>query len=429
MMPFLFNKGLFLAHKKITGKDRILGSSIPKTVVIPLQQHIGGECKPVVKKGEQVKTGQKIAESTGFVSAPIHSSVSGKVIEIKEYPHPLGKNVLSVVIESKQEKEGFKENKEAERLSKDELLNIIKEAGIVGLGGAAFPTYVKLSPPKEKNVDTIILNGAECEPYLTTDHRLMLEHSSGIVKGLKILMKIVNAKTAFIGIEDNKKDAIKAMKREAGKNIRVVSLKAKYPLGAEKVLIKAVTNRVVPVGGLPMDVGVIVNNVGTAKAVYDAVYLGKPLIERVVTVTGDVNEPKNLVVKIGTLVKDLIKECGGYKGAPKKVIMGGPMMGIALSSDNIPVIKGTSGVLVLNDAEEPEERECIRCGKCLDYCPMNLMPISIANHAKADKIDLAEEYYATTCFECGICSYICPSKIPLVKWIKYAKTKICERKA
>jgi len=430
MASFLFNKGLYLPHLKLTEKSGIETSTAPKSVVIPLQQHIGKECQPIVKVGENVKIGQKIGKSLSFVSAPVHSSISGKVIAIKECPHPSGRNVLSVVIESKGKTEEFKENKNVDKLSREKLLNIIKEAGIVGLGGAAFPTHVKLCPPKGKKIDTLILNGAECEPYLTVDHRLMVEEASKIVEGLKILMKITCAQKAFIGIEDNKRDAIETINKEVGNenNIKVISLKTKYPLGAEKVLIKTILNRTVPINCLPIDVGVIVNNVGTAKAVYDAVYLGKPLIERVVTVTGDVNQPKNLMVRVGTLVKDLIKECGGYKGTPKKIIMGGPMMGVALSSDNVPVIKGTTGILVMNKPEEPEERECIRCSKCVEHCPMNLMPITIVKYAKADKIDLAEEYYATTCFECGICAYICPSKIPLVKWIKYAKDKIGEKK-
>ncbi|MAG08210.1 electron transport complex subunit RsxC [Candidatus Woesearchaeota archaeon] len=430
MTSFLLNKGIYLPHLELTENSKIEVLSAQRRVIIPLQQHIGKGCQPVVKAGDSVKEGQKIGKSDGFVSASVHSSVSGRVIEVKEWLHPMGKKVLSVVIESNGKDEGFKENKSADKLGRDKLLSIIKEAGIVGLGGATFPTHVKLSPPKEKKIDTVILNGAECEPYLTADHRLMLEYSSEIVKGLKVLMKIVNAKNGFIGVEDNKRDAIKAIKKEVGSdnNIKVVSLKTKYPLGAEKMLIKELVGRVVPLNGLPMDVGVVVNNVGTAKAVYDAVYLGKPLIERVVTVTGNVNEPKNVMVKIGTLVRDLVKECGGYKGSPKKLIMGGPMMGIAQSSDNVPVIKGSSGVLVLGDAEEPEERECIRCGKCVDYCPMNLMPITIARFGRAERIKQAEEYYATACFECGICSYVCPSKVPLVKWIKYAKEKIRESK-
>ncbi len=427
MATVSFRKGFVLPHLKLTEKENIKVVGVPKRVVIPLQQHIGKECKPVVKVGNIVKIGQKIGESDGFVSAPVHSSVSGKVVEVKEWLHPLGKKVLSVVIEANGKDEGFKENKKAEKLGKEELLKIVKEAGIVGLGGATFPTHVKLSPPKEKKIDTIILNGGECEPYLTTDHRIMLEYASDIVKGLKVLMKVVGAKKGVIGIENDKKDAVDVM-RKVRDGVEVVRLKTKYPQGAEKMLIKAIVNRVVPLGGLPMDVGVAVNNVGTAKAVHDAVYLGKPLIERVVTVTGDVNQPKNVTVKIGTLVKDLVKECGGYKGTPKKVIMGGPMMGIAQSSDNVPVIKGTSGIVVLNDAEEPEERECIRCGKCVDYCPMNLMPVTIAKFGRADRIRQAEEYYANACFECGICSYVCPSKIPLVKWIKYAKGKISEKK-
>ena len=298
------------------------------------------------------------------------------------------------------------------------------------MGGAAFPTHVKLSPPQEKKIDTIILNGAECEPYLTCDHMLMLEKREDVIRGLKLIMKSLNAKKAYIGIEDNKGNAIDfisdALTEEDKKSIEVIPLKTKYPQGAEKMLIYSITKRKVPAGGLPMDVGCVVSNVQTAKAVYDAVYEGKPLIERVITITGDVNEPKNMLIKIGTQFKELIGQCSSYKGEPKKVINGGPMMGIAQVTDNVPVIKGTSGILVLADIEKYEEERCIRCARCVDACPMLLMPTTIAQYSDKEDYDMAEKYFAMDCFECGCCAFICPSKIPLVEKIKKAKAKIME---
>jgi electron transport complex protein RnfC len=431
-----FFGGIHPRYNKITRKAKIEVAPLPKKIILPLQQHIGAPCDALVKAGDVVKVGQKIADSDKFVSAPIHASISGKVLGISKMPHPTLGECDAIVIESDGKiewDESVKKRENVSGLSKEELKNIIKDWGIVGLGGAAFPTHVKLSPPLDKKIDTVILNGIECEPYLTCDHRLMLEHAEKIIKGLQLIIKVLEPKQCYIGIEDNKENAISLFEEKLQnmeiKDIKVVKLKTIYPQGAEKNLIYSVLKRKVPAGGLPMDVKVVVQNVGTVKAIYDAVYEGKPLIERVVTITGSVKEPKNLLVKIGTPVNELISFCGGYEGSIGKVISGGPMMGIAQHNDDIPVIKGSSGILVQREKViKDEERDCIRCGRCVDKCPMSLMPTMIIQYAQKDDFDNCKEYFALDCYECGVCSYVCPSKIPLVHWIKYAKGELMKRK-
>ncbi|MEA2036797.1 MAG: electron transport complex subunit RsxC [Nanoarchaeota archaeon] len=434
----LFKGGIHPRYDKITRKSKIEVAPFPKKVVIPLQQHIGAPCDAIVELGDKVKIGQKIAESKAFVSAPIHSSISGIVKSIEKMPHPVLGECNAIIIESDGKIEWdspIKRRDNVDKLTKDELKNIIKEAGIVGLGGAAFPTHVKLSPPPGKEIDTVILNGAECEPYLTCDHRMMLEKTEQIIMGFEIINKILEPDFCVVGIEDNKINAIalfeeKILDMNLGKKITIGKLDTIYPQGAEKNLIHSMIERKVPsAGGLPMDVGVIVQNVQTAKAIYDAVYEGKPLIERVVTITGAVKEPKNLLVKIGMPVKELIEFCKGYDGTTGKIISGGPMMGIAQYTDQIPIIKGSSGVLVQHEELlKEEERDCIRCGRCIDVCPMLLMPTMISQYAQKDDFDNCGEYFALDCYECGCCSYSCPSKIPLVHWIKYAKDQLMKRK-
>ena len=378
-----FKGGIHPPDKKELSKGRAISNTKPpKRVVIPLAQHIGAPCKLSVIVGQEVKKGEVIGTPEGFVSAPVHSSISGKVIAIGEFPNAMGRMVMSVVIENdgKEEWTSLKDNPDYMKLPPEELRAKVKDAGIVGMGGAAFPAHVKLSPPKEKAVDVVILNGAECEPYLTADYRLMIERPQDVVEGLKVLMKILGVNKGFIGIENNKPDAVEAMKKAASgeSNIQVCPLEVKYPQGAEKMLIKAAVDREVPARGLPMDVGVVVHNIGTAFAVYEAARYGKPLIDRVVTVTGEgIKEPKNLMVKIGTLVSDLIEECGGFKSEAAKVVSGGPMMGFALYSLDVPVTKGTSGILVLPEEGVVHAEDfgpCIRCGRCIDICPMGLMP-------------------------------------------------------
>lgn len=426
-----FKGGIHPPDKKELAKDRpISEAKSPQRVVIPLSQHLGAPCKPIVTIGQEVKKGEMIGEPGGFVSAPVHSSVSGKVIAIAEFPNAMGRMVNSIVIENngKEEWAALKDNPDYMKLSPDELKDKVKTSGIVGMGGAAFPTVVKLSPPKEKPIDTVIINGAECEPYLTADYRLMMEKPKEIVEGLKILMKILGVNKGFIGIENNKPDAIEKMKAAAKgeANIEVCALEVKYPQGAEKMLIKAATGREVPPRALPMDVKVVVQNVGTALAVYEAARYGKPLIERVVTVTGEgINTPSNLMVKIGTMVSDLIEQCGGFKGEVGKVVSGGPMMGFAMSSLDVPVTKGTSGILVIPEdgvSHVEDFGPCIRCGRCIDICAMGLIPSMLSILSEKGFYEEAKEYNLFDCFECGSCAFVCPSKRPIVQLIRLAKS-------
>jgi electron transport complex protein RnfC len=418
--------------KELTAKNHTKKAHIPNRVVIPLSQHIGAPAKAEVSIGDEVKKYQVIGSPPGFVSAPVHASISGKVVAISEFLHPSGMMIPSIVIESDEKDEGIEltENQDFMGLSADDIKKLISDAGIVGLGGAAFPTNVKLSPPKEKLIDVVILNGAECEPYLTADHRLMVEQPRDIVNGLKLIMKSVGVTKGYIGIEKNKPDAIEAMKKASDDkpDIEVIPLTVKYPQGAEKMLIKAVTGKEVPgKGGLPMDVGAVVQNVGTALVIYEAVRYGKPLIERIVTVTGKgVNEPKNLVVRIGTLLSELLEDCGGLTEGAVKVISGGPMMGFAQWSLDVPVVKGTSGILVQSEDEfisTDEYFACIRCGRCIDICPMGLNPSMMSIYAEKGRYEETKEYNLFDCFECGSCAFVCPSKRPMVQFIRLAKSQ------
>lgn len=425
-------------HKELTASMAVNMMKTPEKVVIPLQQHIGAPCEPLesIEVGTEVKKGQKIAESSSFVSAPIHASVSGKVTAIGPYNHPMGRPVESITIESDGEDkwdDSIKSPGSPDNLAPDDIRKIVREAGIVGLGGATFPAHVKLSPPEDKKIDIVVINGAECEPYLTADHRVMLEKPEEIVFGLKMMLKALGAEKGVIGIEDNKTDAIKVMEQavEEEENITVTPLHTKYPQGAEKMLIQVTTGRIVPAGGLPLEVGVVNHNVGTAVAITDAVREGKPLIERVVTVTGSgINRPANLMVRVGTLVSDVVEACGGLKDNTVKLVIGGPMMGLAQPNSDIPVIKGTSGILALTDQDVylAESSPCIRCARCVDVCPVYLMPTSIAHASEHGLYKKAEKLNAMDCFECGCCSYICPSKIPLVQLIRIGKAEITKTK-
>ena len=423
--------------KTLTYDKPIKRPFMPKKVVIPLSQHVGSPAEPVVSVGDNVTVGQEIAKASGYISSPIHATITGEVTRIAYSVTPTQARSMAITIESKdnEENQDFRLNapRDVSALSKEELLKIIKESGIVGLGGAAFPTHVKLSPPKTKPIDTVILNGAECEPYITCDHRLMLEKSNEILKGLEIILKILGAEKAFIAIEDNKLAAIYAMERALEKSgIRnpkpeIVVLKTKYPQGAEKQVIKSVLNRVVPAGGLPLDVGCVVQNVGTAVAIYEAAHLGKPLIERVVTITGTcVREPVNLWVRIGTLLSDLTNIFGGFEKEPKKIIFGGPVMGINQYTMDVPIIKGSSGVVFLSDEDVHQEKEsiCIRCGRCVEVCPMGLAPTTLMYRVKFEKFQEAKDLGIVHCYECGSCAYTCPAKIPLLDWMKFGKSKL-----
>lgn len=430
-----FKGGIHPPHaKKSTEHLPIVDFLGPKVLEIPLRQHIGAPCEPTVKKGDEVKVGQLIGAAGGFVSANVHSSVSGTVLDVRKQNTAYGFDTC-IIIENDEKYElhdSVKPKPDFMSLSGKEVINIIKEAGIVGMGGAGFPTHVKLSPPPEKTIDTIVLNGAECEPYLTCDHRLMLEQPDLIIKGLQILMHALGVKNGVIGIENNKPDAITTM-TEAAKNtdIKVVGLKTKYPQGAEKQLIFACTGKEIPSGGLPMDIGVVVNNVATAATIGNLFETGMPLVERVCTVTGKgIKSPKNIRFKVGTPLKALIDFCDGYNGTPGKILLGGPMMGVAQFSDALPAMKNTSGILVFgpDEAKLPEPTACIKCGKCVTTCPVYLEPIQISAYALLHDYDKAAKYNALDCIECGSCSFICPAKRPLLQSIRVAKREILARK-
>jgi len=408
------------SSKYLTQNKTIKNSSLPSYVIIPLNQHIGTPAQPIVKIGDCVKTGTKIGEAKKGISASVHSSISGKVEDIRD---------LAVVIKSdgRDEKEFLGNELDIDNLSKSEIKKIIAEAGIVGLGGAAFPTAVKFSPPKE--VDCFILNVAECEPYLTTDHRLALEKAEEILEGMKLVMKVLGVKKGYIVIEDNKKDAAKRLSHFCSLGIEVKILKTKYPQGGEKEVIQTILRRKVPSNALPYEVGVIVSNVGTVFAIYEAIYLRKPLYERIVTFSGDaLQQAENLKVRIGTPIKDLVKECKWFKKEPKQVIMGGPMMGLAQPSLEIPIVKGTSGVLFLKDpkwakrkTQIKKENPCLHCGRCTEACPLGLNPSLISLAVEKKKWDMLKELNIEDCIDCGSCEYICLAERRLMQIIKQGK--------
>ncbi len=432
-----FRKGIHPKdNKALTNKRPIEVLPLPEEVFIPLQQHIGVTGEPLVEKGQEVKTGQIIGKSEKFVSSPVHATVTGKVKAIDSFLHPLGMKVTMINIErtADDEWELLPPVNDWQHAEIDLIRKVIWDAGVVGLGGAAFPTHVKLSPPKEKKIDTFILNGVECEPFLTADHRAMLEYSDRILTGMSIIMKVLGTERGYIGIENNKTDAVEAMQKmviEKKLPYEVVPLKVKYPQGAEKMLIEAIVHRKVPAGGLPMDVGTVVNNVGTAMAVADAITEGKPLVERVLTVTGDgINDPKNLLVRIGTPFIKAIEFCGGLHKDTSEVYMGGPMMGFAQYELSIPVIKATSGIVCNIKSEILGNRiyPCIQCGNCVTACPMNLLPTRLAGFTEKAKWEDADQLGVLNCIECGSCAYVCPSHIPLVQLIRVGKLKVSELK-
>lgn len=433
MRVLTFNGGIHPPHHKSSTENKSVEiATQPKVVYIPLAQHIGAPCTVLVNVGDAVKKGQKIGEPAGFVSAPVHSSVSGIVKGIKPMTVPGGQKVTCVEIENDFKEEVFEEIKPyagIDAMSKEELLNMIKDAGIVGMGGATFPTHVKLSPPKEKNIDVVVLNGAECEPYLTADHRLMLESPEDIVLGLQVIMKILDVKKGYIGIEDNKPECLKVMEESAktDSTIEVVGFETKYPQGAEKQLIYACTKREVPSGGLPMDIGLVVTNVATAAQIGKTLKTGMPLIERICTVTGSViKDPKNLLIKTGTLYSEIIEQCGGFTISPSKVISGGPMMGLAQVQLEVAATKGSSGILCMSQDEVDceEASNCIRCGKCISICPARIQPMFISAFSLKYNYEKAEEYKALDCIECGSCSFVCPARRPLLQSIRVAKKEI-----
>jgi len=418
-------------RKELASGKPIQEAPVPAEVIIPLQQHIGAPNNPLVSTGDRVAVGQKIAETEAFVSAPVHSSVAGTVKAIEEITTFAGARVNAAIITADPTQPPFASQllKPAGELSAEEIRQVAREAGLTGMGGAAFPTHVKLTPPKDKPVDSVIINGCECEPFLTCDHRLLLESPVDLIEGLKLLMRAVGAERGIVGIEANKMDAVEKVEAAAAgeSNISVEILDVKYPEGSEKQLIFAVTGRAVPPGKLPSEVGCLVQNVGTAIALFEAASTGKPLYERIVTVTGPaIREPSNFLVKIGTPISLLIEASGGIEGNAAKLIMGGPMTGWAQKDTSASVVKGTSGLVLLPEelVDVRDERECVRCAKCIDACPMFLMPNYIVEAAKKGDWEKAELWGALDCFECGVCSFTCPAYIPHVEYVRNAKAEI-----
>ncbi len=430
---FSFRGGIHPPHgKKQTNKVPLSIYPTPKKVNIPMMMHIGAPAKVIVKKGDKVVAGQRIGDPSGFVSSPVYASISGEVTAITEITHPSGKLVPAIEITNDNSGECTTLEPFSNWKLSDtkELLSRIQETGITGLGGASFPTHVKLSPPPEMSIDTLIINGAECEPYLTADHRLLLEWTKEFVTGVEITQKILGTDNCFIGIEKNKPDAIAAVRKCLKDNnitsIIVAPLEVKYPQGGEKQLIQAITKRQVPSGKLPMEAGCVVINTATSYAIFNAIVNGIPFYSRVVTVTGPlVNEPQNLVIPLGTSVREVLDHCKCDITKASKVLMGGPMMGLALPSLDVPIIKSTSGILPLKEITTSEnEFNCINCGACVIACPIHLVPSHFSKLVKKNEYKQCEEVNILDCIECGSCSYECPSKINLVHYIRLGKKQI-----
>lgn len=434
-MSITFRKGgVHPPENKLSAACPVEVFPVPETVVIPLSQHIGAPSKPEVAKGDKVKAGQLIASSGGFISANIHSSVSGTVMSVDAVPDAGGmrRPAVTIKVEGDEWEESIDRSPEIVKecgLSPAEIVEKISKAGIVGMGGATFPTQVKLSVPEGKTAEYLLINGVECEPYLTSDHRVMLERGEELLTGVSILAKALGVKRSYIGIEKNKPDAIAHLNGLAAgyPDVEIVPLTVKYPQGGEKQLIDAVTKREVPSGALPLDVNVVVQNVGTALAVYEAVQKNKPLVERVVTVTGKgLEKPSNLLVRIGTPVSALIEYCGGLPGNTGKIIGGGPMMGRAMSNPDAPVTKGTSGILLMErpEAVRKPAQDCIKCAKCVEACPMGLEPYMLYKLGVRNMFPEMEGYYAPDCIECGSCSFTCPAQLPLLDYIRLGKGEV-----
>jgi len=416
-------------HKHLVENKAVEKLPLAQKVYLPLIQHLGKTCNPEVKAGDTVLLGQRIASIAANLSAPIHASISGKVAAIQDWPHPVLGRAKAVVIEGDGQDDqaafSLKSQQEIDKITPEGLRKIVFDAGIVGMGGASFPTHIKLNPPKP--VDTLIINGAECEPYLSVDARLMIEKTTEISSGIALIARCLGIKEIYLGIEENKPEAIKAFSKFP--NIKVKVLKSDYPQGGEKQLIQNILGKEVPRAKLPFDIGVLVQNVATVYAIYEAVYKGKPLIERLVTVAGScVPNPKNLLVRLGTPIKNLIDFCGPLKEEPAKIIIGGPMMGISQYTDEVPIIKSSSGLLLMNKKEAKilEENVCIRCAACIRSCPAGLMPCQINLASERSFWNITKEYGASDCIECGICNYVCPSNRRLLQTIKRAKLEVAK---
>jgi len=423
--------------KQLTAHLKIRRLPYPKEIVLPLSQHTGKPAKPIVRVGDRVERGDLIAEADGWVSSPVHASASGTITEIGLSPHPDGtfKPALRIAVEP------FSAQIPRPRLipdwrglDRDGLLHAVQHAGVVGLGGAAFPTHVKLKPPADKPIEMILVNGCECEPYLTTDHRSMVEYPERVHLGIRIMMKILGVRRTVIGVERNKPDAIEALERTkpADIDVTILPLTVKYPQGAEKMLIEAVTGREVPSGKLPLDVGIVVQNAASVATIAEVFDTGLPLVERIVTVTGlGIRKPANLIVPVGTKLRDLIEACGGMTDDAREIVFGGPMMGASQANLDTPLTKGTTGVLVLaaHECKAQESYPCIRCGHCLDACPVFLNPQHLGKLAGAERYDEMLAHHLNDCMLCGCCSYVCPSNIPLSQKFAAAKVAIRQRKS
>lgn len=426
MAKLTFQGGIHPYDGKELSKDKPIKAVLPKgDLVYPLSQHIGAPAKPIVEKGDRVLTGQKIAEAGGFVSAPIYATVSGTVKAIEPRRVVTGDNVMSIVIENDglYDEVEYPEVKPLEEMSREEIIECIKEAGIVGMGGAGFPTFIKLSPKEPDKIDYVIVNCAECEPYLTSDYRRMIEEPEKLIKGLKVSLQLFPNARGILAVEDNKPDCIEILRKltKDETRISVKALKTKYPQGAERQIIYAATGRAINSSMLPADAGCVVNNVDTVVAIYHAVYEGKPLMNRIVTVTGDaVADPRNFIVRIGTNYHELIEEAGGFKTEPVKIVSGGPMMGFGIFDLDVPTTKTASALLCLtqDDVSRMEPSACIKCGRCVEACPCRLLPNKLAVYAQ----NYAEEEFLALegmeCVECGCCSFVCPAKRPLTQSIK-----------
>lgn len=429
--PFATHGGTHVPDSKSTAQMQSVSMPIPAQVILPMLQHVGAPCTPLVKVGETVFVGQKIGESDALISAPIHASISGRVSAVKKVMLPNGVSADAVVIDSDGKMEVSPDIKPPAVKTVQEFIHAIRESGLVGLGGAGFPTHVKLTVPQDKHIDTLIINIAECEPYITADHREVLENTEALLSGICTVRDFLNIEQVIIAVEKNKPDAIEILQKNIqqpeNSSISILPLLSRYPQGAEKVLVKTCTNRSIPMGMLPADAGCLVLNVGTAAFIADYLKTGMPLIKKRVTIDGSaVKNPQNVIAPIGTRISEIIAFCGGYQSPLKKLLMGGPMMGLSVADDSLPIIKQNNAILAFNEHEShlQETTACIRCGRCVEGCPMNLMPVKLEQFAGSKDIENLKEYDAMCCIECGTCSFNCPAGRPLVQAIRLGKGMI-----